>query len=401
MTDSALALPLATALVLAVGGHALGLGVLAWRTLRAAPLAPPLAHDDLPTVAVVVAARDEEACIGRCVDALLAQDYPADRIEVVVADDGSSDRTAAVGRSRMRRALALPDGRAASGDGTPGDGAPGGGAPRLRVVCVPESDGAQRGKAHALHTAIATTTAEIVLVTDADCAAPPAWARATAAPFADARVGLVCGLARIRPRPERPFDRVQALDWTLLVGAVSALAEAGLPATGMGNNMAFRRAAYDAVGGYPGLPFSVTEDFTLVRAVAERTHFRVRFPLGAAATVWTLPADGVAAAYRQRQRWARGGLAGGAPVVAAYVGLWLVHALPLAALAVAPALAVAAVAVKTAADGALLAAVLARVGGRLRWRDLLGLEAFLFAYLVTLPAALVLRRRTGWKGRVH
>ena len=386
---------LASALVLAVGTHTLAVSVLAWRTLRAAPPAPPLADADLPTVAVVVAARDEEACIGRCVDALLAQDYPTDRIEVVVADDGSADRTAAVVRARTRRALALPGGDDDARDD----------APRLRLVRVAEAAGGQRGKAHALHTAIATTTAEIVIVTDADCAAPPAWVRATVAPFADARVGLVCGLARIEPRPAHAFDRVQALDWTLLVGAVAALAEAGLPATGMGNNMAVRRAAYDAVGGYPALPFSVPEDFTLVRAVAERTAFRVRFPLSAATTVWTLPCDGVWAAVRQRRRWARGGLAGGAPVVAAYAGLWLVHALPLAALAAAPALAAACVALKVAADAALVAAVLARVagdrGGRIRARDFLAFEAFLFAYLVALPAALMLRPRTGWKRRVH
>ena len=391
------------ALVLVVGGYAVLVAALAWRTARAPGLAPARPDADLPTVAVVVAARDEAHTLTRCLDALLGQDYPADRIEVVVADDGSTDGTAALVRARMRR-LAEPV-HAAAGASARGDTATvatdSGARPRLRLVSVPEPVGALRGKAHALHTAIATTTAELVLVTDADCAAPPLWARTKAAPFADAATGLVCGLARIAPRAGRPFDRVQALDWTLLMGAVSALAEAGLPATGMGNNMAFRRAVYDAVGGYPALPFSVTEDFTLVRAVAEKTPFRVRFPVGAPTTVWTLPADGFADAYRQRRRWARGGLTGGAPVVAAYVGLWLVHVLPLVALAVAPAAAVAALAVKALADGALVGAVLRRVGGRLRARDVLGLEAFLFVYLTTLPAALVLKPRIGWKGRSH
>lgn len=384
------------ALVLVVGGYAAFLSVLAWRTARAAPHARPRAEADLPTVAVVVAARDEEGCIGRCLDALLAQDYPADRIEVVVADDGSTDGTAAAVRARMRRALTLA-GDDGSGDDSPTDDD----LPALRLVRVPEAAGALRGKANALHAAIATTTAEIVLVTDADCSAPPLWARTKAAPFADPAVGLVCGLARIDPRPDRPFDRVQALDWTLLIGAMSALAEAGFPATGMGNNMAFRRAAYDAVGGYPALPFSVTEDFTLVRAVAERTPWRVRFPIDAASTVWTLPAEGFRGAYRQRQRWARGGFAGGGPVVAAYAAFWLVHVLPLVGLALAPAVALPLLAAKAAAEGALLAAVLRRVGGRLRWADVLGLQAFLFAYLVSLPAVLAVRPRIGWKGRSH
>ncbi|HEX9951311.1 MAG TPA: glycosyltransferase [Rubricoccaceae bacterium] len=389
-------------LVAAVGGYAAFAAALAWRTARTAVLTPPLPAARLPTLAVVVAARDEEACIGRCLDALLAQDYPADRLEIVVADDGSTDRTAAVVRSRMPRhrdlVLAGGDPSSEPGDAAP-DGSAEGGGPRVRLVRVPEAAGKLHGKAHALHTAIETTRAEIVLVTDADCAAPPLWARATAAPFADPDVGLVCGFARIDPRPGHAFDRVQALDWTLLIGAVSALAEAGVPATGMGNNMAVRRTTYDAVGGYPALPFSVTEDFTLVRAVAERTQARIRFPVGAPTTVWTLPVNGVAAAYRQRRRWARGGLAGGLPVVAAYVGLWLVHVLPLVGLWLTPGIAVACIAAKTLAEGALLAAVLRRVGGRVRWLDVLGLEAFLFVYLVTLPAALALWPRIGWKGR--
>ncbi len=385
---------LVPALLAAVGTYAAFVGGLAWRTARAPSLPPPVPEDDLPTLAIVVAARDEEAVIGRCLDALLAQDYPADRLEIVVADDGSTDRTAAIVRSRMPRSLAV------AGD----DEVPEAILPRVRLVRIQETPrgehgGALCGKARALHEAIETTGAEIVLVTDADCAAPPLWARSKAAAFADPDVGLVCGLARIDPRPDRPFDRVQALDWTLLIGAVSALAEAGLPATGMGNNMGVRRAAYDAVGGYPALPFSVTEDFTLVRAVAERSAFRVRFPVSAPTTVWTLPVDGLAAAYRQRRRWARGGLTGGAPVVAAYVGLWTVHALPLVGLLVAPGLAAGAIAIKMLAEAALLRAVLRRVGGRLHARDLPGFEAFLFGYLVSLPAALALRPRIGWKGR--
>ena len=257
-------------LAVVAGGYVAFAGALAWRTSRAPVLAPPVPTDALPTVAIVVAARDEEATIGRCLDALLAQDYPPERLEIVVADDGSSDRTAAIVRSRMPRRLAV------AGDDAPAE--PPADAPRVRLVSVPEATGTLHGKANALHTAIGTTTAEVVLVTDADCAAPPLWARATAAPFADPAVGLVCGLARLDPRPGRPFDRIQALDWTLLIGAVSALAEAGMPATGMGNNMAVRRTVYDATGGYPALPFSVTEDFTLVRAVAERTVARVLVP---------------------------------------------------------------------------------------------------------------------------
>jgi len=48
---------------------------------------------DLPVVSVVIPALDEEAHIRDCLDSVLAQDYPAELIEVIVADGGSSDRT--------------------------------------------------------------------------------------------------------------------------------------------------------------------------------------------------------------------------------------------------------------------------------------------------------------------
>lgn len=380
-----------SALAVVVGGYAAFVLALAWRTARTAAPAPAVADADLPTVAVVVAARDEEATLPRCLDALDAQDYPPGRLQIVVADDHSTDRTAAVVRQRAARpALAL----AGAEPEPPSE-------PRVTYLRVPDPDGRLRGKAQALHVAIGATDAEVVLITDADCAPEPTWARALAERFADPDVGLVCGIARIEARPDRPLDRVQALDWTFMLGAVSALAEAGAPATGMGNNMALRRAAYDATGGYPALPFSLTEDFTLVRAVAERTRWRVRFPLDARAGVWTLPADSFAEAYDQRRRWARGGLDGDPWVLPVYIGLFAAHALPLVALAVAPGPALAALAVKVGAHAGLLGAVLGRLGRRPRLADLLRFEAFISGYLVTLPAVLALRPRIRWKGRQH
>jgi len=49
--------------------------------------------ETLPLVTVLIPARDEEADIERCLRAVLAQDYPHDRIEVVLVDGGSVDRT--------------------------------------------------------------------------------------------------------------------------------------------------------------------------------------------------------------------------------------------------------------------------------------------------------------------
>ena len=58
---------------------------------------PPLRRDaDCPHVSLLIAALNEEKWIEERVLNALAQDYPADRLEVVIASDGSTDATAAI-----------------------------------------------------------------------------------------------------------------------------------------------------------------------------------------------------------------------------------------------------------------------------------------------------------------
>ena len=389
---------LLTAFWISVGGYVLTMGALAWRTARPRPVAKAGA---LPTVAVIVAARDEELTLPRCLTALIEQDYPADRIEIIVADDHSEDGTPQAVR-RFERATAVLAGGDADDLGS--QAAETDGAIPVRYLRVPDPEGHIRGKALALHTAIGTTEAEVLLFTDADCAPNPAWARELAEPFADADTDLVCSLTAIDPY-RGLGDHIQALDWGLMLVAVGAITEAGLPATGMGNNMAVRQSAYHATGGYPALPFSVTEDFTLFRAVADRPGARARFRLSPDAAVLTWPAATFRGAYEQRRRWASGGLGGGWPVWIPYVVLWIVHALPLAALVLDPLAGLAGLAAMVAGDAALLTAANRRsrgvLGRSLSAPALVGSTLFRIGYLVTLPVVLALRPRIVWKGRMH
>ena len=84
------------------------------RLVTASP--PPL--DQAPLIAVIVPARDEEDNIGRCLDSVIAQDYPAGRLRVIVVDDHSHDATATVvggiaashGQVELLRSPPLPPG---------------------------------------------------------------------------------------------------------------------------------------------------------------------------------------------------------------------------------------------------------------------------------------------------
>ncbi len=363
--------------------------VLAARVQRRTRRAPAVPDADLPRLVVVVPARDEDHNLPRCLDALLRQDYPAERLEVVVADDHSTDGTAAV-VERYREAHASP------------------GAPLLRVVPVPDA-GPPYGKAAGIDAGIEATDAPLILLTDADCAPPPGWCRAMAGWLSDPDVGLVCGRTLTEPtdgegRPSL-LAEAQAFDWLYLLTATAALTDSGYPTTAMGNNMGLRRAAYEAVGGYRALPFSVTEDHDLFAAVNTRSPWRVRYPLDPALAIRTRPAETLGEVYRQRRRWARGGMRLDAALWA-FGTLLVGHLVPVAAVALAvsgvvPAgLAAGILAAKLGADAAFLwGAGLSAFSKPIR--VFAAGEALLFFYLTTMPVALVFAPRVRWKGRVH
>src|SRR5258708_28774235 len=101
---------------------------------------------------------------------------------------------------------------------------------------------------------------------------------------------------------------MQALDWIFLFGIASAMAGWRRPLTVIGNNLSVLRRAYDATGGYEEIPFSVTEDYSLVQSIATATDYKVVFPLNPDTVVRSRACTGINPLFRQKQRWGVGGL---------------------------------------------------------------------------------------------
>ena len=123
---------------------------------------PIAAADVTPTVTIVIAAFNEERSIGAKLDSLHALDYPRDRLEILVASDGSSDATNDIVLGHADRGVRLLD---------------------LDRV----------GKAAALNAALAIAAGEIVVFSDANSIFEPGAMRALVRPFADPEVGGVAG----------------------------------------------------------------------------------------------------------------------------------------------------------------------------------------------------------------
>lgn len=294
---------LGAAYVWRLAGWARGFG----RTVRQTDALAVPADADLPPITVVVPARDEEDTIGPCVDSILAADYPHDRIEVIVVDDDSSDRTAAVVRARMAGApaLALPGGELPEEEW---DEAEGGG--RLRLVQIPENR--RRDRAHkkrAIEKAIAHARGELILTTDADCTVAPGWPRAMAAQFEGAEVAFVSGPVSYALRPgDGLFARLQAADFFGLMACGAGGIGSGRPNLANGANVGYRRETFEALGGFSGIDHVTSgDDELLMQKIAYGTPLDVRFCADPAAMVTTEPVRSLRAFVHQRKRWASKG----------------------------------------------------------------------------------------------
>lgn len=156
--------------VIVVGYAYLGYGALAALLARAFGRQEAPAGAELPPVALVVAAYNEEEVILAKIANSLQLDYPRDRLEIVIVTDGSTDRTPEL---------------AASVSG-------------LRVMHA----GERRGKIHALNRVMPTLEPEIVVFSDANAMLNPEALRRIVRHFQDPRVAGVAGEKRIKPQAD-------------------------------------------------------------------------------------------------------------------------------------------------------------------------------------------------------
>lgn len=144
----------------------------------------PHSGDVADPLTVVIAALNEQDRIQARIHDILDQDYPADRLSVIVVSDGSSDATAR---------------RADIGD------------PRVTVIDLPHNG----GKAAALNAAMARVRTPIVAFTDARQRFAPGALRALVAAFADPAVGAVSGELAIAPAHAGRTTHATGLYWRI------------------------------------------------------------------------------------------------------------------------------------------------------------------------------------------
>jgi cellulose synthase/poly-beta-1,6-N-acetylglucosamine synthase-like glycosyltransferase len=240
------------------------------------------AGNRLYSVAVIVAARNEELHLEKCIRSLLAQDYPHDKYTITVVDDQSTDRTADIVRQLARE------------------------NPAVQLMQLHGHPPGISPIVHAMNEAIKATSSEIILRTDADCLVGPHWMSSMVRHF-DETVGIITGVTLIAEKQNISslffgFQRIDLFSQTAIAaGAIGMNA----PINCNGSNMGFRRAAFNEVGGFGSIgTINSGSDSLLAQKIAATPHWKMRFACWPETHVTTLPVTSWRQLLQQRMRWA-------------------------------------------------------------------------------------------------
>ena len=327
-----------------------------------------------PTVSIIIAARDEEDQIGTCLESIVALTYPQNLLDVIVVDDRSTDRTAEiVGRFTEKHS-------------------------HLRLLRIQTESNLPPGKTNAVTNAVDISKGEILLFTDADCRVPPSWVEHTVTHYAEPSVGIVAGFTYLAGKSW--FAAMQALDWFVLTSVAAATTRLGFPVTAVGTNLSVRRKAYDSVGGYRKIPFSVTEDYALFHAVTSSGEWKARFPMDRATIVESTPCLTAKQLFSQKKRWFTGGRGMDAKSILIFSFPYAFNLLILLGLFLSPLWAVGlAVAVKLAVDFLLCLPAVLRFGRRSLLFEYPIFEVYYYAYVLVFPLLVMFGAEITWKER--
>jgi len=259
---------------------------------------------NLPGISILVALRNEAHNLNACLNSLLKLDYPKQKLQIVLINDRSSDDTGAIiERAQKEHANIL-------------------------AVQITDAIPGLSGKANAIAQGIESATGELMLITDGDCQAPATWAKAHAAYYTE-DVGLVGGFTLLDQKGDKTgwFGKIQSLDWAYLLSIGTGAIGYGKPLSVLGNNFSFRKKAYDEVGGYRKIGFTIIEDFALMKTLIKHTKWNVRYPIDRDMLIYSYPTPNLLAFYHQRKRWSAGGKEVGWYGKALMAIAWLAHLL--------------------------------------------------------------------------
>ncbi|HEX6478840.1 MAG TPA: mycofactocin biosynthesis glycosyltransferase MftF [Ktedonobacteraceae bacterium] len=210
---------------------------LHWKgLLEVGPYLPP---ETWPDVSIIIPTHNRSGQLERCIRSLLAMEYPASCLEIIVVDDGSTDGTGVL-LEQLEQEFTARGGR-------------------LRIVRHTERQGVARSRNSGAESALS----ELLAYIDSDCVASPAWLAELVPAFSDASVAAVGGMIRAYERKSM-LGRYEDVRSSLFMGVRPQQVHLEGPLTYLPTaNLVVRRDIWKRIGGFE--PFTFGEDVDFCR----------------------------------------------------------------------------------------------------------------------------------------
>ena len=248
-------------------------GLIFYRRLERKITTPPVL-DEYPLFSIVIPCHNEERQIGDAIEQLLKLDYPD--YEIIAVDDGSTDKTASILNELCNK------------------------HEKVRAVYLKEN----QGKGAALNTGCMVARGDLILTIDADTLLDSNALKWMAWHFHDfPRVGAITGNPRVLNRTTL-LAKIQTGEYATIIGLIKRSQRLlGKVLTVSGVIAAFRKQAIASVGFWD--TDMLTEDIDITWKL-EKQFWDVRYEPRAIS--WVLVPETIKGLWRQRLRWAQGGI---------------------------------------------------------------------------------------------
>ncbi len=245
-----------------------------------APLFEVKEFTPVTRLSVIVPARNEERNIHACITSVLQQSYPSELLEIIIIDDHSTDQTAAIVQSFQ--------------------------SPRIQLIQLTDNDPAaiKSPKKFAIQKGIEKATGQLIITTDADCAADPNWLTTIESYYRQSGKIFIAAPVKINSY-SNVLSKFQSLDFLTMQGITAAVVDKQFLNMCNGANLAYERSAFFEVSGFTGIDnIASGDDMLLMNKMVNKYPGRAGFLKSADAIVTTEPALSWSDFFQQRIRWA-------------------------------------------------------------------------------------------------
>jgi cellulose synthase/poly-beta-1,6-N-acetylglucosamine synthase-like glycosyltransferase len=230
-----------------------------------------------PKVSVIVRSWNDGRVVERCINTLLAQDYPRNKYQIIIADDGSNDGTREICQKYARQK-------------------------KIIYARFPKHI---ELKAKIVDSVIKKyARGEIILETDVDCMPPKNWISEMVKPFADEKVGGVTGTVMTGNWYENFLTRIRAIEdfWHFNI-ALYGRYRLSKTALLYGSSKAYRKSVWKEIGGHPTK--TLVEDAEISIKIIEAGYKNVVIK---SCPVLAEEVNNMEQYFSERRRWAKGDL---------------------------------------------------------------------------------------------